>query len=145
MNRKLRSLFLALTLAFLASSQAGSWNDGTRTINRRGEDFIFQPRPFSAGWEVFYAGPAWLGNVLPGSRGGARVPSFSFDRSGDRVITETGYVGTLRDVFDIGLFNNISFFVGAGVLESVQSPRIGFRFARPVLEHQWGFGDVDLG
>ena len=111
---RLRRSCLALTFAFLASTgaQAGSGNDRTQRVDVRGEDFDFEVRSLSNGLALFYAGPKWFRTALPASRARARsTRSLSFDRSGDRVITEAADVGTLSDLFDVSLFDNISFFV----------------------------------
>ena len=65
---------------------------------------------FSKGFELFYAGPQWFLDVLPGSR---RAQTRYFDRAGDVVISTNrynDYIGTLRDVFNVNLFNQITPF-----------------------------------
>jgi autotransporter-associated beta strand protein len=67
-------------------------------------------RAFDSGPAWFSAGPAWMMNALPGSHFRARY----IDRAGDtqESTAETPYVGTLHDVFDVSLFNNIATFGG---------------------------------
>lgn len=66
---------------------------------------------FSKGFELFYAGPQWFLDVLPGSK---RAHTRYLDRAGDVVVESASryndYVGTLRDVFDVDLFNQITPF-----------------------------------
>jgi autotransporter-associated beta strand protein len=68
---------------------------------------------FASGPSWFSAGPAWLINAMPGSnRGQTR---YVLDRSGDLVEATpqyNGYVGTLRDVFEVSVFS--SPFAGRG-------------------------------
>lgn len=64
---------------------------------------------FASSSQLFYAGPKWLAESLPGAkRSHAR---FVLDRAGD-VVTATGryddYVGTLAEAFDVNLFNNMT-------------------------------------
>ncbi|MEY2483543.1 MAG: fibronectin-binding autotransporter adhesin [Verrucomicrobiota bacterium] len=72
-------------------------------------------RDFSSGFHLFYAGPDWFLNALSNPRSrNPFVASFIYDSAGDRLGSENGYVGTLRDVFDAGVFGNITFATGAG-------------------------------
>jgi hypothetical protein len=83
-------------------------------ISWRTQSDDFADRGFSSGSGLFYAGPEWFLNALSNPR--ARNPfvkSYLDDSSGDRLGVENGYVGTLRDVFDVGLFSNIATFGGA--------------------------------
>ena len=69
---------------------------------------------FASGPSWFSAGPAWLMNAMPGSN--RTYSRYVLDRSGDLVEATpqyNGYVGTLRDVFDVGLFGNVSGFGSA--------------------------------
>jgi fibronectin-binding autotransporter adhesin len=67
---------------------------------------------------VVSAGPAWLMNTMPGGHvSAARARAhYLMDSAGDREESTpeyNGYVGTLHDVFDVNLFNNIGGFASA--------------------------------
>ena len=61
--------------------------------------------------DIFFGGARGMFGLSPANRTLVFSPTASFDRAGDRQEIN-GYVGTLRDVFDVGLFDNISHFVG---------------------------------
>jgi len=70
-------------------------------------------RAFDTGPSWFSAGPAWLMNAMPGAHVSAAGARYLIDRSGDReesTAEYNGYVGTLHDVFNVSLFNNIATF-----------------------------------
>lgn len=75
-------------------------------------DSIFNP---DRAW--YSIGPSWLMNSLPGSRLSFwhEPARYAIDRAGDRqeISNDNGYVGTLPNVFDVRLFNNIFGFSGA--------------------------------
>ena len=103
-------LLFLLASAVVPTVQAGRVDEETNRPSmewKGSDDFQFAHRTFSVGSRLFYAGPQWFLDALPGSK---RAPTrYVLDRAGDRVESDTaynGYVGTLRDVFDIGLFNN---------------------------------------
>ena len=102
--RPLRRSRAALAL-FLAGVLSQSL-DASMANDNRLADFAS-----SSGFELFYAGPQWFVDALPGSR---RAHShYILDRAGDVVESTTrhsSYVGTQRDVFDVGLFGNLSTF-----------------------------------
>jgi fibronectin-binding autotransporter adhesin len=71
-------------------------------------------RMFDTGPSWFSAGPVWLMNAIPGANFRAR--QYLIDSAGDRQEPTTqsnSYVGTLRDVFDVNLFNNVETFIGS--------------------------------
>lgn len=121
--RTLRNSLLVLPLllgsAVVPTVQAGKADDETNRPSmewKGSDDFQFPDRAFSPGSRLFYAGPQWFLNALPGS---TRAHSRYFlDQAGDPADSYTpynSYVGTLRDVFDVGLFNiykNSSTFAG---------------------------------
>jgi fibronectin-binding autotransporter adhesin len=111
-RRALFPLFAFSTFAFLISpflvpsAQAYEWqNSGIW-------DSDSTDRAFASGPAWFSAGPSWMMNALPGSHFRAR--QYVLDSAGDRQesTAETPYVGTLHDVFNVSLFNNISVFAG---------------------------------
>jgi autotransporter-associated beta strand protein len=76
---------------------------------------------FESGFEMFYAGPQWLLNALPGSVSDrvarARAARVPFDRDGDRVESLYRYandIGTLGNPFNVMLFNNVATFATHG-------------------------------
>lgn len=85
-------------------AQADSWTDETTTLEARGGETTF-----SSGSRLFYAGPSWLLNAMPGSnRARGR---YVLDRAGDLLDSRThshynGYVGTLRDEFAGAMVGN---------------------------------------
>jgi fibronectin-binding autotransporter adhesin len=86
---------------------------------------------FDSGFELFYAGPQWLLNALPGSVSDrvahARVARVPFDRDGDRVESLYRYsndVGTLANPFNVGLFNNVVLFATASGWPKTSTPKI---------------------
>jgi len=114
-SRTVRNLLVALPLLLALAvpiAQAATPDDQTTRPSMEwngSDDFQFANRTFSSGSRLFYAGPQWFVNALPGSR---RASSRYLDRAGDVVESTTrynDYVGTLRDVFDVNLFSNISF------------------------------------
>jgi autotransporter-associated beta strand protein len=83
-------------------------------ISWRTQSEAFGDRGFASGFELFYAGPEWFLNALSNPR--SRNPfarSFMYDSAGDRLGVENGCVGTLRDVFDVGLLSTIATFTGS--------------------------------
>jgi autotransporter-associated beta strand protein len=104
-------------LLLVPAARAGMWD------NSWAEDSIwdsaFADRALASRPSWFSAGPSWLMRSLPGSslslgRTSTRTSSF-VDRNGDPVestTAENGYVGTLHDIFDPSIFNNISTFAG---------------------------------
>jgi fibronectin-binding autotransporter adhesin len=81
-------------------------------------------RGFDSGRSWFSAGPAWLMNAMPGSNFRAR--NYVIDSDGDLEESTTqynGYVGTLHDVFDVNLFNNVATFGAASGPSKVATPR----------------------
>jgi fibronectin-binding autotransporter adhesin len=84
---------------------------------------------FDSGFELFYAGPQWLLNALPGSVSDrvahARVARVPFDRDGDRLESLYRYsndVGTLASPFNLALFNNVILFATSGGIAKTTSP-----------------------
>jgi len=76
-------------------------------------------RAFNTGPSWFSAGPAWLMNAMPGANFRAR--RYVIDSAGDREesTTEAPYVGTLHDVFNVSLFNNIATFGTASAASTI--------------------------
>jgi autotransporter-associated beta strand protein len=106
--RLLTSVLCLLTSAFAPSASA------YESQNSAIWESSIAERAFDSGPSWFSAGPAWLMNAMPGSN--FRAHNYVIDSAGDRQESTTqynGYVGTLRDVFDVGLFNNIATFVGS--------------------------------
>jgi hypothetical protein len=94
---------LAILPLFLASIFPPSIQGSPARI----DDGLATDREFMFGFELFYAGPEWFLDALPGSTARTRTTSlFIFDRSGDRVQYEAAYIGTLHNVFDVNLFSN---------------------------------------
>lgn len=60
-------------------------------------------RDFVSAFELFYAGPQWFRNALPGSR--ARAMQVFADSSSDRSMVEADYIGTLPNVFTFRTFD----------------------------------------
>src|SRR6202521_454732 len=122
MNHLRNSVLILLIALSLAAARAGSWNDGSTQQEMRGEEMpTFDFGAFPSYSSLSSVGPEWFRNALSGSSLiSARIAqarataSFMYDRAGDQVDSSqyNGYVGTLRDVFDVSLFNNISTFVG---------------------------------
>jgi autotransporter-associated beta strand protein len=109
-------LILPLLLASVVppAVQAITTQDSASSSRMQWQSDEFADRGFSSGFELFYAGPDWFLNALSNPR--ARNPfasSFLIDSAGDRLGAENGYVGTLRDVFDVSLFSNIATYGGA--------------------------------
>ena len=113
-------LVVGIVSAGIPGAQAGMRDDLALWANLQDEepslwDVAFADRAIGVRASFLSARPIWLMNVMPMSgMAFARTRSHYFlDRAGDPVDSTTasnGYVGTLRDVFDAGLFNNISFF-----------------------------------
>jgi autotransporter-associated beta strand protein len=104
-SRKIAFAVVSLTAcAFwaLPVAQAHSWTNETTPLEARGGEMTF-----SSGSRLFYAGPSWLLNAMPGSnRARGR---YVLDQAGDLVESKThynGYVGTLRDEFAGGMVGN---------------------------------------
>ena len=107
-------LILPLLLATVVPPSARAIESQESAISWRTPSDDFIDGGFSSGFELFYAGPEWFLNALSNPRSrNPFVKSFLDDSAGDRLGAENGYVGTLRDVFDVGLFSNIATFVGA--------------------------------
>lgn len=118
-TRIIRNSLLVLPLLFasIAPPAVHAITPQESAISSRAEmqSDDFADRGFSTGFELFYAGPEWFLNALSNPRSrNPFVRSFMYDSAGDRLGAENGYVGTLRDVFDVGLFNNIATFGGSG-------------------------------
>jgi autotransporter-associated beta strand protein len=99
--------FLLSTFLALSSARAYEWQNSGIWESAIAE------RAFDTGPSWFSAGPGWLMNALPGSHFSvARARAqYLMDRAGDREESTpeyNGYVGTLHDVFDVNLFNNVS-------------------------------------
>jgi fibronectin-binding autotransporter adhesin len=100
-------------------------------------------RTFMSGFEMFYAGPQWFLDALPGTK---RARSrYVLDRAGD-VVESTGrynnaYVGTLADVFNVNFFNNISFFVGTSQ-SKISSPTLA---AATPPDYYWAVNGAAAG
>jgi autotransporter-associated beta strand protein len=115
MNR-LRNFILVplIALASLPAVQAGHWSNESARMNMRGEDMpVFDLVTYPSYASMASVGPEWFRNALSSSTT-RYLRAFTFDSAGDRLGSENGYVGTLRDVFDVGLFSNISPFVVTG-------------------------------
>jgi autotransporter-associated beta strand protein len=115
-RKSLLVLPLLLALAVVPTVQAGRVDERTNRPSMEwngSDDFQSANGAFSTGSRLFYAGPQWLLDALPGSK---RAKSrYVVDRAGDPADSYTAYnayVGTLPDAFDVGLFNNIPSFVG---------------------------------
>jgi autotransporter-associated beta strand protein len=109
LRKSMMVLPLLLGSAIAPTIQAGKTDDPTMRPSMEwsgSDDFQFANRAFSASSRLFYAGPQWFLNALPGStRAHTR---YFLDQAGDPADSYTpynSYVGTLRDVFDAGLFN----------------------------------------
>jgi autotransporter-associated beta strand protein len=120
-NRILRISFLGLIAVALAPPLRANHNYNS------GPDSFFE-----SGFEMFYAGPQWLLNALPGSvsdrvaraRAALRV---SFDRNGDRNESLYRYsndVGTLANPFNVALFNDVIVFATRGGPAKTTTPII---------------------
>lgn len=106
---------------------------------------------FDSGFELFYAGPQWLLNALPGSVSDrlahARVARVPFDRDGDRVESLYRYsndVGTLANPFNLALFNNVSLFATAGGTGSPKTSAV-LAFDANTPYYFAGAGDANWG
>jgi autotransporter-associated beta strand protein len=74
---------------------------------------------FATASSWFSNGPAWLMNALPGSRRPQLRHFLDETRDPtDPPAAYSGYVGTLRDTFDVGLFSNVSAFAVSSGLTS---------------------------
>jgi fibronectin-binding autotransporter adhesin len=106
---------MTLLFAALPSTRADKWDDSARRASMRSEDFgvlesAFAQRGSSSDSSWFSVGPAWLINALPGSyRTQPRDFFYTVDLA-DSNLASNDYVGTLRDVFNVSLFSNVSFF-----------------------------------
>jgi fibronectin-binding autotransporter adhesin len=105
-------LVLPVLLASIVPPSAHAIELQESAICWRMQSDDFADRGFSSGYELFYAGPEWFLNALSNPRPRNPFVRSLFDSAGDRLGAENGYVGTLRDVFDVGLFGNISVFAG---------------------------------
>ena len=70
--------------------------------------------------DIFFGGARWMFGLSPANRRLVFSPTANFDRAGDRQEIN-GYVGTLRDVFDVNLFSNISFGGSRGGSSKIHS------------------------
>jgi autotransporter-associated beta strand protein len=108
-------LVLPLLLASIVPPAVQAIESQESAVSWRTQSDDFIDGGFSSGFELFYAGPEWFLNALSNPRSrNPFVKSFLDDSAGDRLGVENGYVGTLRDVFDVGLFGNIATFSGGG-------------------------------
>src|SRR5438874_4866410 len=120
MTRIFRSALLGLMASVLAPAlqaapdEASSWS---LMQFQRAEDIRIADRAFSSSFDLFYTGPQWFMNAIsmPSSTRLARLRSSQLltQSSGDRVVQEAAYVGTLRDTFDVNLFSNVIPFARA--------------------------------
>jgi len=78
---------------------------------------------FASGLEMFYAGPQWFLNALPGS-GSARVRAaqMSVEISGDGEMTHAEYVGTQSRGFELSLFDNVQPFAHSTQAFAITGP-----------------------
>jgi autotransporter-associated beta strand protein len=107
-------LILPLLLASVVPSAVHAIEAQDSAISWKTQSDDFADRGFSSGFGLFYAGPEWFLNALSNPRSrNPFVKSFLDDSAGDRLGAENGYVGPLRDVFDPGLFSNMSLFAGS--------------------------------
>jgi autotransporter-associated beta strand protein len=111
------SLLGLVALALVPSVRANN-------IYHSGSDSFFE-----SGFELFYAGPQWLLNALPGSvpdrAAHARAARISYDRDGDRNESLDRYgndVGALASPFNVALFNNVGSFAPGGATSKTSTP-----------------------